>query len=104
MSTKIAVIIGDYSNGWNDAWIIQAATKIKNQETLKSTQPFVMERMSAALNRLISDLEENEAINPTPKDEPCCEGLQATLTANPEMKCCGDCGAKITPERRKRFV
>ena len=106
MSTKIAICIGDYSNGWSDAWIFQAPTKIKSQDQLKAAQGEVAELCNKALVALAAALEGSKAINPRDPAEPCCESFAAfakdftkdQADRTPPRFCPG-CGAKIEKDR-----
>lgn len=106
MSTKIAVIIGDYSNGWSDAWIVQEPTKINEIGQLRNDREAVMRIMCDALASVIYAVESNEKINPVPHDAPCCEGFKAWVMGQltEDLRYCGLCATAITPERRKAFA
>lgn len=108
MSTKIAVIIGDYSNGWSDSWVIQEPTKIANIKQLEADRDAVREIMGAALGVVIKAVEGNENINPRPADEPCCAKWEevvkecSDLLNADKFKRCPECGVIITKERREK--
>lgn len=106
MSTKIAVIIGDYSNGWSDSWFVQQTTSIPNIKEFVKDRESVHALMSAALKSIIDGVEKNPRINPAKAEEPCCEafkpwadGQKAEVFA--KVKFCGPCGTEITPHRRE---
>lgn len=105
MSAKVAVIIGDYSNGWSDAIIIQNVAKFKQSDTNKDLM-FTNKVMSEACLNVIKALEANELINPLPEDEPCCEKFEgwAEDQKNDDVKLCPFCGIKITEKRKKKFL
>jgi hypothetical protein len=108
MSTKVAVIIGDYSNGWSDAWIVQGVLEIPNMAALKKDQKSVLGELNRVLLDLIQSLDKNEYINPKPKDEACCDKFvywfsAHSVTDKESFKACTFCGEKITDERRKKF-
>ena len=106
MSTKIAVIIGDYSSGWSDAWIVQEPTKINDIGQLRNDRDAVRQVMCQALAIVVRVVESNEKINPVPHDAPCCDGFKAWVRGQltEDLKYCGLCATAITPERRKAFT
>ncbi len=109
MSTKIAVIIGDYSNGWNDAIIVQNVMKIKNQEQLREDRAFVQGVMTDAMIQVIEQIEANPKTNPIPQDEPCCDNFEKWAKSQdvaemPTLKSCPCCGREISKERREKYL
>jgi len=107
MSLKMAIIAGDYSNGWSDAVIVQQVTKIESIKQLAEDRDYVSGVMSTNLNKCIAEIEANKTVNPRPKDEPCCEKFEEWaihLEKIASCVCCAYCGTKITDERRKKYV
>ncbi len=108
MSSKMAIIIGDYSNGWSDSIQIQQVTKIETIKNFGNDKDFVLSVLAKHLNQAVNELENNETINPQPKDEPCCDKFKEWSGSITEMdkdvKVCPFCAIKITEERRKRFI
>ena len=107
MSTKAALILGDYSNGWGDAVIVQLVTKFPKIDSLNADREFVTKVMSKHLNDTITELEGNEKINPLPLDETCCDKFQEwakDLEKTSSCLLCPFCGVRISDERRKKFI
>ncbi len=102
MSTKIAIVIGDYSNGWSDSIVVQTVSAFKNMATLNADRSFVMEKMNEALVKLTGELEANAVINPKDPALPCCDGFEAWFK-DKESKFCGLCGTPVVKERREAF-
>jgi len=107
MAAKVAIIIGDYSNGWSDAIMVQNYFSFK-QEELNKDREYTMEKMSQHLLAFIEDIENNETINPTPKDEPCCDKFEDWVNSlsdkTLEYSICPMCGKHITPERKNKYL
>jgi hypothetical protein len=108
MSAKVAVIIGDYANGWSDAVIVQDYVPKIKQDQILQDRPMIHRVMNEALIRVIAEIERNETINPKPKDEPCCDSFAAwakkQIAPPRELKVCPFCGTEITNERRAKFL
>lgn len=105
MGAKVAICIGDYSNGWNDAIIVQDFLPFKLGQ-VHNRREFTLETMNKALLGIINMLTGDEVINPKPKDETCCRQFEEwAVTINKDAKCilCPFCGTKITDERRNKF-
>ena len=106
MSTKAALILGDYSNGWSDAIIVQSVTNFREIKQLNKDRDFVMNVMIRHLNDAVAELEANEKLNPIPKDEVCCanfEGWAVKQSKSSNIPFCPYCQKAITDERKKRF-
>jgi hypothetical protein len=106
MSAKIAVIIGDYSNGWSDAQIVQMVGNFSEKQCRGEHQREVTEIMSDACAKVVAAIERNEGICPKPKDEPCCDKFEAWAEGQdfPEkMKLCPFCGTVISVERGAKY-
>ena len=104
MSAKIAVVIGDYSNGWGDSIFVQQTLKF-SQKNLEADREKTMKVLTSALLTAVKELEADDNINPKPKDEPCCEHFVDFANKNDisKMKMCPLCGSPITKERHSRF-
>lgn len=105
MSAKIAVIIGDYSNGWSDAIIVQDVGNF-NQKDCAKDRDFVRSVLAQAVGNVINTIEAHEVICPKPQDEPCCDKFKEwakELLPGTSVKHCPFCGTKITPAREKKF-
>jgi len=105
MSAKIAIIIGDYSNGWSDAIIVQDVLPFKTEQ-LRNDRKAVMAVLSEKLLDVLSVLEGNEVINPKPKDTPCCTSFEEWAmgqTKDSKFNVCPFCSTKITVERRDKY-
>ena len=105
MSTKVAVIIGDYSNGWADAWIVQQPTSIVDMKQLLHDKRALQDAMNKALNMVVEAIETNPKINPILADEPCCERFAewAIEHLTSDIEFCGRCGKPVSADRRRRF-
>jgi hypothetical protein len=109
MSAKIAICLGDYSNGWNDAAIAQGVLPFKQAEAFKNGRHVINEILARHLNAIMDELESNPVVNPIPNDEPCCDKFQEwssrykELDKTDDLVCCPFCGKKITLERRKKW-
>lgn len=105
MSAKVAVIIGDYSNGWSDAQIVQLVGNFTEKELRGDKQSFVLEIMSKACQQVVRSIESDERICPKPKDDPCCAKFEEWAGSKPHSgeKNCPYCGTAITKERGERF-
>lgn len=104
MSAKVAMIIGDYSNGWNDAIIVQGVATFK-QEVCNRDRKTVMDAMTKHVTDFISGIEGNEVFCPTPNDAPCCDKFVAWAKDQAKeaaFACCPCCGKKITDERKAK--
>jgi len=100
---KVAIVIGDYSNGWNDGIVVQNYLPFPHDNLQQD-----MELMTVALLDFISKVEKNELINPKPVDEPCCKVFEAWAKKakegiESEVKLCPFCGTVITKERREKY-
>lgn len=107
MSMKMAIIAGDYTNGWSDAVVVQAVSRIKSVDALNANREFVAKIMTQHLNETLATLEGNDQLNPIPLDEPCCTNFTAWAKGlDKETTCilCPYCGTKISDERRKKYV
>jgi len=105
VSAKIAICIGDYSNGWSDAIIVQDVLSF-DQKKLQADRPFVLGLMADTVQSLVQQIEANELINPKPKDEACCKDFEAWAREQDSLskiKVCPLCSTKMTPEREKKF-
>ncbi|KKN34938.1 hypothetical protein LCGC14_0788790 [marine sediment metagenome] len=106
MSTKAALILGDYTNGWSDSIQVQVVTNIKEVKQFSKDRDFVTMVMSTHLNDVVRALEANEKLNPTPKDEACCANFKEWAGKQGEscdIPFCPYCQKGITDERRKKF-
>ena len=103
MSAKLAVIIGDYSNGWSDAWVVQVPIEGTKQADLAKDRKVVLARMNEAALDIAEFIQHNEKINPVPEDEPCCKDFADWYKTNETAFFCGKCGKKITAERAEKF-
>ena len=104
MGAKIAVVIGDYSNGWSEAIFVQQTLKF-GQKSLESDREKTMQVLTKALLLAIKELEADEKINPLPKNDPCCEHWSEFASGNDvaKMKVCPLCATPITKERHEKF-
>ncbi len=106
--TKVALILGDYSNGCSDSIQVQVVTNTLTIKQFSNDREFVTKVLSKHLNAAVNELDANEKINPKPKDEPCCEKFKewaGTLTEmDKEVAFCPYCQTVISPERKKLFI
>ncbi len=105
---KLAVIIGDYSNGWSDCIMVQLhSDKIQQNDCMKDRES-TMNILNKHAIEALSELENNDKINPKPNDEPCCEKFEewakeTDIKVGKDMAVCPMCLTKISDERKKKY-
>jgi hypothetical protein len=103
---KIKIEAGNYGG----EICVEHQTKVYLDD-LNKDRTFVIQVFNNAILEVIKQLEENEVINPKPKDDPCCKRFEDCfddkenkIAFAKELKFCPFCKTAITDERKNKYL
>jgi hypothetical protein len=94
---QVVITIGSYSSTLS---ISSIAMMLDTDATFKHRDT-VMAKLEEAATSIVNLLE-SPALNPKPKDEPCCDKFKEQF--NKDAKFCAACGTEVSEELRKTML